>query len=544
MADARGKRLRMIAELFLESSSDEDDCEPPRRDAQGNVFRKGGWQPTPSQQPDATGKSRWMLDFTGSRLWTLLQRMETYVEDSYWGKYFRSRLGVPRTLFDTLVEECRACPEIKDHRAGDGSGIQAPSTVPLTLKLAMALNWLTQGGSLVSAADNAGMDPQTARRFVHRWAFAVFRMYYPQHVKVPSGEELVRTLQLHARMGFPGMLAGTDGVEVQVTGIPWAERDRHKGKGDSLTRGFNVSGSARRKVFHVEGSFDGGTNDKTKARYDRLMQALYTRTQYDDIVFELYTGYDGSRSLEAGLWLLTDNGYHYWRCVQFPSKHPTSADDMAWSARCESVRKPSSECIFGIIKKRFRLFGGVFDFGNRNSDAYRSTVRTFDCLFRIACMLHNRLQEHDGIADMGDLESDWRPVNVARDIERRMRRLQSEAAAGGSLPSMRHMFTEDADDTVQYEMDHDVLHQKLVTHYAVARHRGEVKWLRTAKASRGLGRDDRPLLPGHRRHAALYAAMADAAGVHGEAGANEPDDEPIYESEIDADADGDGEDDV
>ena len=530
MADARAKRLRVMVDLLMADSSSDEDAEPSRVDADGRHVRRNGWKPQPQQQPGAAGIKKWRVDWSGSKLDKIMQRTDLYHKGSFGAKLFRSRLGVPRVLFDDLLAECRSYPEIKDHCAGDGQGIHAPSTVPLWVKLGAALNWMRQGGAMVSAADFAGMDPQTMRRFVRRWAAAVVHVQYPQHVKVPEGSELVSTLQLHARMGFPGMLAGTDGVDVMVTGVPWVERDRHRGKAcDTLTRGFNVSGSARRKIFHVEGSFDGGTNDKTKSRYDQLMQDLHTRAKYRNVAYELYVALDGRSETEVGLWLLTDNGYHFWRSTQFPSKYPYDDDDLAWSARSESVRKPSSECIFGILKKRSRLFAGVFDFGNLSVEQYKRSVPHFDNLFRVACMLHNRLQEHDGIADLGDHEDDWRPVNLALDIDRRMRRLRAEAEHGASLPPLRHMFVVQEGDEVQYDMEHDVLHRKLVTHYTAARHLGEVKWLRTAKASRGLRRDCRPLLPGHRLHS-------------GESNEVELDDDAIYESDLDEGADGDAED--
>ena len=48
-------------------------------------------------------------------------------------------------------------------------------------------------------------------------------------------------------------------VCVQVNGVPWSERNKHKGKDSGiLTRAFNVSGNVRRRIYHVHGSHPGG----------------------------------------------------------------------------------------------------------------------------------------------------------------------------------------------------------------------------------------------------------------------------------------------
>ena len=113
----RTKRLRAIVELLL-LESDED--EPSRRDGHGNKLRKGGYRPTPQQDPEAaTGQSRWRHKWWLSRGYKMLERDATYDEASHWGKLFRSRTGVPRILFDQLVDEAKSYDELPDHRAGD-----------------------------------------------------------------------------------------------------------------------------------------------------------------------------------------------------------------------------------------------------------------------------------------------------------------------------------------------------------------------------------------------------------------------------------------
>ena len=53
----RTKRLRAIVELLLLEGG--DDEEESRRDGHGNKLRRGGYRPTPQQDPDAHGAMRW-----------------------------------------------------------------------------------------------------------------------------------------------------------------------------------------------------------------------------------------------------------------------------------------------------------------------------------------------------------------------------------------------------------------------------------------------------------------------------------------------------
>lgn len=129
-------------------------------------------------------------------------------------------------------------------------------------------------------------------------------------VYVPRGAELRETLRIHMKHGFPGMLGGTDGVTTFVTGVPWTLKNKHKGKdGSVLTRAFNVSGSVRKRIFHVHGSHQGNDNDKTMAQYDTLMQGLRSGDIGGDETFVVYTSEigDGAPEVQRGLWLLTDN---------------------------------------------------------------------------------------------------------------------------------------------------------------------------------------------------------------------------------------------
>ena len=135
-------------------------------------------------------------------------------------------LSVPRCLFDTLVEEARAYDAVADHVAYDGQGKKGPPTIPVRIKLAAILYWMRHGGPISVGANAAGVDMNTVRRFGRAWAKAVMQSTFRLHVHEPcTDEEISSTLNLHARMGFPGCLGSPDGVSIPVEYGPWVRRN-------------------------------------------------------------------------------------------------------------------------------------------------------------------------------------------------------------------------------------------------------------------------------------------------------------------------------
>ena len=119
----------------------------------------------------------WRHNWRTSAGWKLLQRAETWDETGHWGKVFRSKLMVPRVLFETFVAEARSYPEIPDHRAGDGEGKKSPPCIPLPLKVAGILYWGRRGGALGTAADFVDIDESTLSRFGTLWAQCVAKRH-------------------------------------------------------------------------------------------------------------------------------------------------------------------------------------------------------------------------------------------------------------------------------------------------------------------------------------------------------------------------------
>ena len=149
----------------------------------------------------------------------------------------------------------------------------------------------------------------------------------------------------------------------------------------------------------------------------------------------------------------------------------------------ESVRKPGTECIYGRMKKRFRILAIPCSFDCESK---------MDNCFRFLVMLHNRNQRHFGLDTLGDEEADWKAANTHLDDERIAREV------GGAALGVPHYVDDRAvgnDTEAEFEASWASLRAALVTHFRIMWERKEVKWLKPATECRPNYRTD----PGIRR---------------------------------------------
>ena len=128
----------------------------------------------------------------------------------------------------------------------------------------------------------------------------------------------------------------------------------HTGKEGHATRAFEVT-VCRRKCVSVTRGFYGSYNDKTIVKFDDFVRKVH-KGRYSNLSYSLYDQW-GEKYLCKGLYLLCDNGYHKWRCMQCPLKYAVNyanENEVAWSEMVESLRK-DVECFFGVLKIRFLI---------------------------------------------------------------------------------------------------------------------------------------------------------------------------------------------
>ena len=297
------------------------------------------------------------------------------------------------------------------------------------------------------------------------------------------------------RLGVPGCITLIAGVHINWDMCPTSLLPLHKGKEGKPTRAFNVASDCNRRIHHVHGSEPGARNDKTMARYDAFMQDIRHNRRYGEETFQLYDASGQLRQFK-GAWALTDGGYHRWIRTQCPLKTDVGAA-ARWSKRGESIRKPA-ECVFGSMKKRWRILKGGMRFKiDKNNCGVDKTVRRIDNVVKFCAMLHNMILVHNDHHTIGEREDDWTRADLSMD-EARIAAAQ-HAAQGAHIP--HHVNNQAVGNDVETELEPGYwqLRDALVTHFTHQWDKRKVEWLKCAYAVRGHV-DTRPVLPpGHWR---------------------------------------------
>ena len=163
-----------------------------------------------------------------------------------------------------------------------------------------------------------------------------------------------------------------------------------------------------------------------------------------------------------GLHTLCDGGYHRWLHTICGYKHADELEVQAWSKLCESIRK-DAECVFGIMKKRFRILSCPF---------LDHEVSRLDATMKVCAILHNMWVRSSGLSNIGSEAEHWQRVdnleasNYGLDLR----------AMGSNLVGRQGIWEEETLTDVGYEQKRVAL----VRHYALALQAGEVHKMRTA----------------------------------------------------------------
>jgi hypothetical protein len=209
-----------------------------------------------------------------------------------------------------------------------------------------------------------------------------------------------RNLAEYRALGLPGCVASTDGVHLSWDNCPDQWRNYFIGKEKVPTVAYNVTCNHRRFIHSVTVGHPGSRNDMTISTMDDFLEAIRTNPLYTDAKYKLIRT-DGKWMIEVGVWILCDGGYHRWRTMQCPLKPErlSNPEEIALSKRMESIRK-DVECLFGVLKARFRLLKLPFLYHGNNSKS------KCDNVFFTCCMLHNVLLQYDGLMDW-EADIDW-----------------------------------------------------------------------------------------------------------------------------------------
>ena len=256
---------------------------------------------------------------------------------------------------------------------------------------------------------------------------------------------------------------------------------------------WNVHVTAAKRILSVSGSYNGATNDKTIVKLDKFSRMLKEDPAYTSAQWPVYVG-DGRTGYIRGSWTQCDGGYHNWVSTISAFKHNRTGAIGPWSAWMEAARK-NVECVFGIMKKRHRILRLPFLL----HEEYR-----IDNVFRMCCILHNRLLHWDGLANIGEFDGDW-VSNDLLDTDRRRSdpnfsfnqpefrphrldermdylSLSSQRCTDGPRPTFENT---EMQIEVEEELGFEAKRMALIKHFSIAKAKGEVGWLDTASRCRG-----------------------------------------------------------
>jgi hypothetical protein len=105
-----------------------------------------------------------------------------------------------------------------------------------------------------------------------------------------------------------------------------------------------------------------------------------------------------------GAYLITDAGFLQIGAFMDPRIHSWSSDDVTWAEFLESIRK-DVECLFGILKNRFRFLWGY------NESKSHLTIEKD---FKICCIQHNMILDFD--CGYHETMKAWENVDWSTDV--------------------------------------------------------------------------------------------------------------------------------
>jgi hypothetical protein len=295
--------------------------------------------------------------------------------DSWLWKEFRRKFRMPPALFlEHFV------PEAKRLNLFDA---KYKSHIPLEIKLMVGLRTLGRAAVMDDMAEMSGVSVTACYTIFKDFCYGMANKFYPDYVKPPSGDYLLKVMDQYARLGFPGAVGSVDCTHVFWDKCPYDKFHMCKGKEGFTSLAFEAVVDHSRRIHSCTQAFWGATPDTVIVNDDAYVQSIRDG-HFADVPYSLYDE-DGNFTTFRGGWLIADNGYCDTWAFQKPLKANYSSDTMYWSEFMESVRK-DVERTFGILKKRFAFL----KIRNQYHDGMLIQEAMHSC-----CALHNMLLTFD-----------------------------------------------------------------------------------------------------------------------------------------------------
>ena len=396
------------------------------------------------------------------------------------GKLFRRRFRVSWQIYCELILKCKEF-NLFGPMSNEDVTIGNKEICPITIKMLGVLRMLGRNWICDDVAEATGMGESTVRTAFKLFCENFVDSFYDKYIYRPVGDQLKNIMSIYTRMGLPGCVGSTDCVHVKWDRCPIELTNLCKGKEGYPTLVYSCVVDHSRRILSVTPSNFGTRNDKTIVRLDSYIMAIKEGLVNSDISFDIWKSENIVIS-ETGVWLLCDGGYHKWLCMMNPMKHTASRVQRLWSEWVESVRK-DVECVFGILKSRFRILKQGFLF---------QTQAMIDTVFFTCAILHNMLLEHDGLANRWDEDVAWDMLNPQAgvgddgyDIDglgstcqtrcQQEQRILSRVQRWESATGIEYEGNEVVEEV---ELLFEDKRQMLCNHFQIAYGKGEVSWPR------------------------------------------------------------------
>jgi hypothetical protein len=205
----------------------------------------------------------------------------------------------------------------------------------------------------------------------------------PEYIHLPrTPADLAHIMKKYDEVGLPGAVGSVDVVHVRWANCPAGDYNRAKGKESYPSLAFQCISDIDRKILGVFGPQFGSQNDKHIVKLDPNVREI-ADGWLSKVKWQYYDE-DGNISVEAGVYLICDNGYFCWPttiCPYMRSESGGSRLEDLFSTNLESVRK-DVECVFGILKSRW----GCLDRGFKHRK-----MKVCGDIFRTCAVLHNMM---------------------------------------------------------------------------------------------------------------------------------------------------------
>ena len=347
--------------------------------------------PEPSN-PELSGLKKWRLGHEKSEWWQVLKDPRTYDESSRKARKFRLRFRVPRVIFDKLLEQVEEAVDEDGNSIFGPKGPCAPP-IPLSMLLLSVLRYLALGCPWDLIEELARVCETKLKTFYKTFTKWFLKTKYEGLVCIGDWRKNIEPT--FNRVGFPGCCGSMDAVHLGWEKCPHSQVGLHVGKEGFPTIAFNCVSDHNGRVIHVTSGHPGARNDKTIVRHDNFIMTLRTEPEFTQFKYKVI-GPEGYEDEVTGAYVIADGGYHKWKETQCGVKYCGDHNLNSYSERLESVRK-DIECVFGRLKRRFRILKLPF---------MCRTAQGIEDTFKLCCALHNMLLDHDGLSDIGWLDTD------------------------------------------------------------------------------------------------------------------------------------------